>query len=208
MKILLCDDHPVVRDGMRLLLTELSHDVIEAETGEEAVALVDTEQPDLVVMDLHLPGMTGVEATRTITRSRPQLGVLVLTMVADDATLVAALRAGARGYLLKGAGHAEVARAIDAVAHGDVVVSAQVASGLRAGLAPPSSAFPELTRREAEVLELLGRGRSNEQIAAGLFLSVKTVRNNVSAILVKLRVSSRAEAVARVRDRDADSPAG
>lgn len=208
MKILLCDDHPVVRDGMRMLLTELAHEVIEAGTGEEAVALVESERPDLVVMDLHLPGMTGVEATRAITRARPGLGVLVLTMVDDDATLVAALRAGAGGYLLKGADHAEVARALDAVAHGELVVSAQVADGLRAGLAPPLSAFPQLTRREAEVLELLGRGRSNEQIAASLFLSAKTVRNNVSAILTKLGVTNRAAAVARLRDRANDAPTG
>lgn len=200
MRILLCDDHPVFRDGMRMLLAELGHEVVEAGTGEEALVLVDEQSPDITVMDLHLPGMSGVEATRAITRNHPDVGVLVLTMVDDDATLVAALRAGARGYVLKGADHAEVERALLAVAQGDLVVSARVADGLRSGLAPPSSAFPDLTRREVEVVELLARGRSNEQIAASLFLSVKTVRNNVSTIMTKLGVSSRAEAVARVRD--------
>ncbi len=200
MRILLCDDHPVFRDGMRLLLVELGHDVTEAGSGEEARQLVASAPPDLVVMDLHLPGMSGVEATRAIVRDHPDVGVLVLTMVADDATLVAALRAGARGYVLKGAEHGEVERALTSVAHGDVVVSGRVAAALRGGLAAPSSAFPDLTRREAEVLELIGRGRTNEQISASLFLSVKTVRNNVSAILTKLGVRSRAEAVARVRD--------
>ena len=185
---------------MRLLLDELGHEVFEAGTGEEAVALCSETAPDIVVMDLHLPVMSGVEATRAIVHRRPDVGVLVLTMVDDDATLVAALRAGARGYLLKGAGHAEVARALDAVASGDIVVSARVADGLRSGLTAPTSAFPGLSRREAEVLDLMSRGRNNEQIAAGLFLSVKTVQNNVSAILSKLGAATRAEAVAKARD--------
>ncbi|MHB1288076.1 response regulator [Georgenia sp.] len=201
MRVLLCDDHPVFLDGMRLLLTELGHEVIgEAPTGEDAVVVAAALHPDVVVMDLHLPGISGVEATRAITSQDPSVRVLVLTMVEDDATLLAALRAGARGYVLKGAGHEEVERALLSVAHGDLVVSVRVADGLRSGLRAPSSAFPELSRREQEILELVSRGRSNEQIAMALFLSVKTVRNNVSGILSKLGVASRAEAVARARD--------
>ncbi|MHB1063082.1 MAG: response regulator transcription factor [Georgenia sp.] len=201
MRVLLCDDHPVFLDGMRLLLTELGHEVIgEAPTGEDAVVVAAALHPDVVVMDLHLPGISGVEATRAITSQDPSVRVLVLTMVEDDATLLAALRAGARGYVLKGAGHEEVERALLSVAHGDLVVSVRVADGLRSGLRAPSSAFPELSRREQEILELVSRGRSNEQIAMALFLSVKTVRNNVSGIFSKLGVASRAEAVARARD--------
>lgn len=202
MRVLICDDHPVFRDGLRLLLTELGIDVVgEAGTGEEAIELATDLSPEVVVMDLHLPGISGIDATRAIRAAQPQTGVLVLTMLDDDAALLAALRAGASGYLLKGAGHTDVDRALAAVAHGDVMVAAEVAQRLRAGLAGTAATpFPQLSRREHEVLDLLARGHTNDQIARALFLSVKTVRNNVSVLFTKLGVDNRAAAVAAARD--------
>ena len=203
MRVLICDDHPVFRDGLRLLLGELGAEVVgESATGEEAVDAAIELLPDVVVMDLHLPGLSGIEATRAIRTAQPGIGVLVLTMLDDDTTLLAALRAGANGYLLKGAGHADVGRALAAVANGDMMVAAEVAQRLRAGLdgAHAATPFPQLSRREQEVLDLVARGRSNEQIARALFLSVKTVRNNVSAILTMLGVDNSASAVALARD--------
>ena len=209
MRVIICDDHPVFRDGMRLLLRELDVEVVaEATTGEEAVSAAAELAPDVVVMDLHLPGISGIEATRAIVSARPETGVLVLTMLDDDAALLAALRAGANGYLLKGAGHADVARALDAAAHGDVMIASDVAQRLRTGLsgARVTRPFPQLGRREAEILELMARGHPNERIAQALFLSIKTVRNNASAIMTKLGVDNRAEAVALARDAGLGAP--
>ena len=209
LRVLLCDDHPIVRDGLRLLLGELGMDVVgEAATGEEAVDSAAALLPDVVVMDLHLPGMSGVEATRVIKQRHPQVGVLVLTMLDDDAALLASLRAGANAYLLKGAAHADVERALTAVARGDVIVTAEVAHRLRSGLQLGSdrAPVPGLSRRETEILELVARGETNEQIARSLSLSVKTVRNNVSAIFTKLGVNSRAAAVAVARDAGLGQP--
>ena len=209
LRVLLCDDHPIVRDGLRLLLGELGADVVgEAASGEEAVEAAAALQPDVVVMDLHLPGMSGVEATRVIKAQHPQVGILVLTMLDDDAALLASLRAGANAYLLKGAAHADVARALTAVARGDVMVTADVAHRLRSGLQLGSepAPFPGLSRRETEILERVARGDNNEQIARSLMLSVKTVRNNVSSIFMKLGVSSRAAAVALARDAGRGRP--
>lgn len=209
LRVLLCDDHPVVRDGLRLLLDELGMEVVgEAATGEEAVAAAAELGPDVVVMDLHLPGMSGVEATRTIKSRQPDVGVLVLTMLEDDAALLASLRAGADAYLLKGAAHADVERALQAVARGDVMVAAEVAHRLRSGLESDNrpAPFPGLSRREAEVLERVARGETNEQIARALLLSVKTVRNNVSSIFTKLGVTTRSAAVATARDAGMGRP--
>jgi DNA-binding NarL/FixJ family response regulator len=209
LRVLLCDDHPIVRDGLRLLLGELGMDVVgEAATGEEAVEAAAALQPDVVVMDLHLPGMSGVDATRVIKAEHPQVGVLVLTMLDDDAALLASLRAGANAYLLKGAAHADMERALNAVARGDVMVTADVAHRLRAGLQLGGEAAPfaGLSRRENEILQLLARGDGNEQIARSLMLSVKTVRNNVSSIFTKLGVTSRAAAVAAARDAGLGQP--
>lgn len=208
-RVLVCDDHPVFRDGMRLLLEELGYQVVaEAATGEHAVELAAELHPDVVVMDLHLAGqpnagqLSGVEATRRITTADPGVGVLVVTLLDDDAALFAALRAGARGYLLKGASHADVQHALDGVARGDTVLSGTVGERLRRGLVSVRAArpFPQLTDREFEILELMCRGRSNDQIARGLVLSPKTIRNNVSIVLTKLGAGNRAEAVARGRD--------
>jgi DNA-binding NarL/FixJ family response regulator len=204
MRVLICDDHPVYRRGLRALLGELDDvDVVgEAATGEEAVALVDRVGPDVVMMDLHLPGVNGVEATRRILSRHPGVGVLVLTMFDDDRYVASALRAGARGYLVKGADHDEIHRALTSVARGEVLLGQAVSSRLAAALGDPAAAdaFPELTSRERDVLELAAAGLSNQQIAARLFLSPKTVRNNVSAILAKLGSVTRAEAIARARD--------
>ena len=204
MRVLICDDHPVYRRGLRALLGELDDvDVVgEAATGEEAVALVEQTTPDVVMMDLHLPGVTGVEATRRILSRHPGVGVLVLTMFDDDRYLASALRAGARGYLVKGADHDEILRALTSVARGEVMLGRAVSSRLATALGDPAAAdaFPELTSREREVLELAAAGLSNQQVAARLFLSPKTVRNNVSAILAKLGAQTRAEAIARARD--------
>jgi len=210
MRVIVCDDHPVFRDGLRLLLDELGVDVVASvATGEDAVRTAAELHPDVVVMDLHLPSLSGIEATRAIRSRNPAPGVLVLTMLDDDTALLAALRAGANGYLLKGADHADVERALIAVANGQVMLAAEVADRLRSGLesAHTLRPFPTLSRREEEVLELIARGRSNEQIARSLFLSVKTVRNNVTAILGKLGVDNRAAAVAMARDAGVGSGA-
>lgn len=211
MRVIVCDDHPVFRDGLRLLLDELNVEVVASVgTGEEAVAASAELHPDVVIMDLHLPSLSGIEATQAIRSADPSVGVLVLTMLDDDTALLASLRAGANGYLLKGADHADVERALHAVASGQVMLAAEVAERLRTGLegAHTRHPFPALSRREQEVLELLARGRSNEQVAQALFLSVKTVRNNVSSILAKLGVASRASAVAMARDAGIGEPTG
>lgn len=209
MRVILADDHPVYRDGLRLLLEELDVQVVgEAEDGAAAVELTGQLRPDVVIMDLHMPELNGVDATRQITATHPDVAVLVLTMIDDESTLLAALRAGARGYLLKGAGHDDVRRALAAVDSGDTVLAGPVARRLRQILAQQSvqRPFPQLSDRETEILELLARGRSNEQIAATLFLSVKTIRNYVSAVFAKLGVNSRAAAVAAARDAGLGQP--
>jgi DNA-binding NarL/FixJ family response regulator len=161
--------------------------------------------PDVVVMDLHMPGINGIDATRQITAERPGVAVLVLTMLDGDDSVFAAMRAGARGYLLKGAGRAEIGRALTGVAHGEVVFSAGIASRVLAFFAagpatPTLTPFPELTDREREVLDLVARGLTNAEIARWLVLSAKTLRNHVSNVFSKLRVAGRAEAVAQARD--------
>lgn len=204
MRVLLCDDHPVYRDGLRMLFEELGVDVVgEAATGEAAVALVATTRPDVVVMDLSMPGIGGVEATRRIVTAHPGVRVLALTMLDEHSVVLAALRAGAGGYLLKGAGHAEIRAALDTVGSGGLIVAPNAVEGLRAGIHRPHP-FPQLTRREREVLDLISRGRTNEHISRTLVISEKTVRNLVSAVFAKLGVSTRAEAVAAARDAGVD----
>jgi DNA-binding NarL/FixJ family response regulator len=205
IRVLVADDHPLFRDGLRTLAAlepELEL-VAEAATGSEAVSLATELEPDVVVMDLHMPDLNGIEATRRIVEARPDVGVLVLTMFQDDDSVFAAMRSGARGYLLKGAGHDEVVRAIKAVAGGEAIFGPTIAERMIeffAGPAQPPRPFPELTDREREILELVAQGRSNAEIATHFVLSQKTVRNNVSSIFTKLRVADRAQAIVRARE--------
>ena len=207
VRVMLADDHPVYRDGLAALLGSL--DGVEvvgtASDGVEAVDRARELQPDVVVMDVQMPRRDGIEATRAITSDSPHIGVVVLTMAEEDQTLFAAMRAGARGYLLKGANQAEILRAITAVAQGEAIfgpaIARRVAEFFAAEpVATPNSPFPQLTAREQEILALVAAGRSNAQIAAELFLSPKTVRNNVSNIFAKLHVADRAEAIIQARN--------
>jgi len=205
VRAVVADDHPVFRAGLRVLLEDLGVEVVaEAADGEEAVAAVQRERPDVVFMDLQMPRLTGIEAIRRLVAEDPEVRVLVLTMVADDDALFAAVQAGALGYVLKGAGQAEIGRALTAVAAGEAVYGAPVARRLRAfftaGSGVVAKPFPELTDREREVLDLIAAGLPNAAIARKLFLSEKTVRNNITAVFAKLGVRDRAEAVVRARE--------
>jgi len=207
IRVLVADDHPVFRDGLAMLLGSV--DGIEV-VGTAANGLVAVEsavrlRPDVVVMDVQMPELNGVEATRRLAAEAPEVGILVLTMSEDDGTVFAAIRAGARGYLVKGAEQEEIVRAITTVAAGGVVFGAALALRIAeffAGTAASSEAepFPQLTAREREILDLLAAGRSNGQIAGTLYLSPKTVRNTVSNVFAKLQVADRAEAIVRARE--------
>ncbi|UEJ81786.1 response regulator transcription factor [Brachybacterium halotolerans subsp. kimchii] len=208
ISILVADDQALVRDGIVTVLSLADDiDVIgEAEDGERAVALAEELAPDVVLMDLRMPGMGGAEATAALARSAPGVRVLVLTTFADDASIDAALRAGAAGYLTKDAGREEMVAAIRAAAGGGTPLDARIAGRVVAGLpeARPSSVrerFPDLTAREAEVLELMADGATNPEIAERLFLGVSTVKSHINAIFAKLGVSERREAVAVVKGR-------
>jgi DNA-binding NarL/FixJ family response regulator len=207
IRVMLADDHPVYRDGLAALLGSVPgiEVVATAGTGEEAVAQAAELQPDVVVMDVQMPGIDGIEATRLVTADSPHIGVVVLTMAEEDSTLFAAMRAGARGYLLKGANQAEIVRAITAVAQGEAIFGPAIATRVAEffAAAPAAAAdqvFPQLTSREREILSLVAAGRSNAQIASTLFLSPKTVRNNVSNIFAKLHVADRAAAIIQARE--------
>jgi DNA-binding NarL/FixJ family response regulator len=207
IRVVIADDHPVFRDGLRGILgsAEGVDVVAEAGTGEEAVAAVATHQPDVVVMDLHMPDLNGIEATRRILHQSPHVGVVVLTMFEDDASVFAAMRAGARGYLLKGADKAEILRAIQAIGSGEAIFGPAIARRVieyfsAPQVAGPPLAFPELTAREREILDHIAQGLNNEAIARKLYLSPKTVRNHVSNIFAKLQVADRAQAIVRARD--------
>ncbi|MFF4771521.1 response regulator transcription factor [Microtetraspora fusca] len=203
IRVLLVDDHPLLRHGLRALLEQVggAEVVGEAGDGDEAIALALSLAPDVVVMDLVMPGTSGIEATRRLIDRRPDLGVLVLTMSEDDASVFAALRAGARGYVLKGTGGSEFIAAVRSVARGEAVYGPAVARRIRRFMAggPATGPFPELTQREREVLDLLASGRSNPEIARMLFLSQKTVKNHLTSIFAKLQVADRAQAVVRAR---------
>jgi DNA-binding NarL/FixJ family response regulator len=207
LRILLADDHPVFRSGLRLLLAAeadgAAEVVGEATNGAEAVERARELQPDVVVMDLQMPELNGIEATARIVAESPHIGVLVLTMFEDDDSVFAAMRAGARGYLLKGADQAEIVRAIRAVGSGEAIFGPRIARRVIDYFAterPAAVPFPELTAREREVLELIAQGRSNLDITRTLVLSPKTVRNHVSNIFTKLQVADRAQAIVRARE--------
>ena len=210
LRVLIADDHPLFRSGLRALLGALPDTAVagEATTGEEAVALAAELQPDLVVMDLQMPGISGIEATRRILDASPHIAVLVVTMFEDDYSVFAAMRAGARGYVLKDTDEEDMLHAIRAVGKGEAIFSPAVArrvidffTGTRSTVerAVPTRAFPELTDREREVLDLIAQGLSNAELADRLSLSPKTVRNHISNIFAKLQVTDRAQAIVRAR---------
>jgi DNA-binding NarL/FixJ family response regulator len=205
IRILVVDDHPTFRLGMNALLSSIPGFTVAGEAADapEAVELARRVPADVVIMDLDLAGTSGIDATHAVLREHPQLRVLVVTMLEDDDSVFAAMRAGARGYLLKSASPAEVERAVRAVAAGDVLVASGVAErmlGFVTGARSAATPFPELTEREREVLDLVARGLDNLAVARRLSLSDKTVRNHLSAILAKLRVADRAQAIVRARE--------
>lgn len=204
IRVIVADDHPVVRGGLIALLSTLDGVEVAGEVGDGRAVLreVALTRPDVVVMDLRMPMLDGVEATRRITAEHPGVGVLVLTMFDEDALVNAALAAGARGYLLKGAGPHEIERAIRAVASGEAIFSREVAERVLRQVTPvlERMPLPQLSAREREVAELVARGLPNAVIAERLGLALKTVGNHMSAIFLKLGVATRAEAIVLARD--------
>lgn len=210
MNVLVADDHSMFRDGLAAILNSLPDVQVVgmAANGVEAVGLAAQLEPDVVLMDLHMPTMNGIDATRAITSTQPDVVVLVLTMLEDDDSVFSALEAGAHGYLLKESGRDALAQALEASRYGQAVLDATVANRvlrggdgrLRNAVRPDPRAFPFLTNREREILDLVARGLTNPAIAARLYISDKTVRNHVSNLFNKLHVTDRAAAVARARD--------
>ncbi len=207
IRILMVDDHKAFRNGLRAMLASASDlEVVgEAEDGAQAVELALTLQPDIILMDLQMPTMNGVDATRRIVYTSPHIGVIMLTMFEDDDSVFSAMRAGARGYLLKGALKAEVLHAVRGVAAGEAIFGSALARrmmNLFAATKPaaPADSLPELTEREVEILKLLTLHLTNQEIADRLIISLKTVRNHVSNILNKLQVADRASAIVRARE--------
>ncbi len=206
-RILVVDDHDEFRRGLEALIgvTDAMELVGSARDGADAVPLALELQPDVVLMDLHMPRLNGIEATQRIVASSPHIGVVVLTMLEDDESVFAALRAGARGYLLKGSRRAEILRAIEAVGSGEVILGPRIAERVTAYFrqvqsGPAPQVFPELTDREREVLSLIAAGRENAEIARELGVSTKTVRNHSSNIFTKLQVAHRAQAIVLARE--------
>lgn len=211
IKVLIADDHLFYREGVRALLSNVPEiEVVgEAGSGEETLAQAQDLQPDVILMDLNMPGMNGIEATRRIHEAQPKVGVLVITMFDDDDSVFAAMRAGGRGYLLKDTDKDEVVRAIVAVERGEAIFSPAIAQRMMKYFSAPSSAsnkkaqpseFAELTEREFEVLDLIAQGDNNAVVANKLSLSIKTVQNYVSSILNKLQAADRAQAIVRARE--------
>lgn len=206
-RVLVADDHEEFRRGIEALLaaTPAVEVVGTAADGALAVAMALDLQPDVVLMDLHMPRLNGIDATAQIVRSSPHIGVLVLTMMEDEESVFAAVRAGARGYLLKGARRAEITRAVQAVGAGEVIFGPGIADRMMAYFAgsrsrPSADAFPDLTDRERVVLGLIAEGKENGEIARQLDLSIKTVRNHASNIFTKLQVAHRAQAIVKARE--------
>lgn len=210
IKVLIADDHIFYREGVRALLSNVPNiEVIgEANNGEEAIAQAKDLQPNVILMDLKMPGMNGIDATRKIHETYPNIGTLVITMFDDDDSVFAAMRAGARGYLLKDADKDEVVRAIVAVERGEAIFSPAIAQRMMQYFSAPSASskknqpaeFAELTDRELEILDLIAQGHNNLVISNKLSLSIKTVQNYVSSILTKLQVADRAQAIVRARE--------
>jgi DNA-binding NarL/FixJ family response regulator len=206
-RVVMADDHALFRYGLKAMLANAEgFEVVgEAATGEEVVEKVAQTQPDIVLMDIQMPGINGIDATRRVLETNPNIGVVVVTMFEDDDSVFAAMRAGARGYVLKGADAEEVLKVVAAVAGGEAHFGPEIARRLMGFFsapkpAAPSEAFPELTAREAEVLDLIAQGLNNQDIARRLYLSPKTVRNHVSNIFLKLQVADRAQAIVRARE--------
>jgi len=207
IRVLIADDHLLFRDGLRTLLSSAPDMELAGEgaTGDEVVALAAELQPEVILMDIQMPGLNGIDATRQVVQDSPHIGVLVLTMYDDDASVFTAIRAGARGYLLKGAKYDEILRAVRAVANGEAIFSPAIANRMMeyfAAMRPAAApqVFPELSEREREILGLIAQGMKNAEIADRLYLSPKTVRNHVSNILGKLHLADRTEAILRARD--------
>lgn len=209
IKVLIADDHVFYREGVRALLSN-AHDIEvigESNNGEEVITQARDLQPNVILMDLKMPGMNGIDATRKIHEEQPNIGVLVITMFDDDDSVFAAMRAGARGYLLKDADKDEVVRAIIAVERGEAIFSPAIAQRMIKYFSAPASSskknlpieFAELTERELEILDLIAKGQNNLAIANKLSLSIKTVQNYVSSILNKLQAADRAQAIVRAR---------
>ena len=211
IRVLIADDHALFREGLRALLNAMPDIEIvgEASDGEAATAQAEAAQPDVILMDINMPGINGIEATRRILSAHPSPGIIMVTMLEDDASVFAAMKAGARGYVLKGAHHEDILQAIRTVAGGQAVFGPAIAARMMTffqnlSASPqsisPTSAFPDLTDREREVLELMTQGASNKDIAEKLVISGKTVSNHITNIFSKLQVADRAQAVLRARD--------
>ena len=207
LSILIADDHPLFRHGLAAMLSVCPDIEIvgEATSGEEAIIQAEQLQPTAVLMDIQMPGVNGIEATRRIVDANPRIHVLMITMFEDDASVFSAMRAGARGYVLKDAQKDDMLRAIRSIGRGEAIFSSAIASRMIdffTSSQPPTStqAFPDLTAREREILGLIAQGKSNGEIAASLYLGNNTVRNYVSAIFSKLQVADRAQAIVRARE--------
>ena len=210
IRVLVADDHALFREGLQALFSTTPDIELvgQAASGEEAIELVERLQPDVVLMDINMPGLNGIETTRRILSIRPATGVIMVTMLEDDASLFSAMRAGARGYVLKGARHQELLHTIRAVAKGQALFGAPIAARIinffqifeADSKSPrPEEAFPELTPRELEVLTLIAQGATNRQIADQLVISAHTVRNHITSIFSKLQVADRAQAIIKAR---------
>jgi len=207
IRVLIADDHGVVREGLRAVLgSEPDMEVVgEAATGKEVVERAAELRPDVILMDIQMPGMNGIEATRRIIEANQEIGVIILTMYEDDDSVFSAMRAGARGYVLKGAHPSEILKVLRAVADGEAYFGTEIAKRLMNFFsapkpASPEEAFPKLSSREREILDLIAQGHSNAKIAARLFISPRTVSNHISHIFTKLQVADRAHAIIRARE--------